>query len=203
MEGENERLKAKLRDVNPYKIQRKLKRKDDKIARITATMSHLKREGKSLRQKHVKNLTEKVRYYKDKCDLLMSQLLEAECEDCIDSELETSIEQLKKENMDLLEQNAEYIDTLNELQTRRVTLFKDGKYTDDLRICIMELLSYNVGILNVEPIIKSVLNLSRVKYDRLPKHTTINEILIESRSISHMQLAETLSQAQNTTLHSA
>ena len=66
----------------------------------------------------------------------------------------------------------------------------------------MELLSYNVGILNVEPIIKSVLHLAGLEYDRIPKHTTINEMMIESRSLAHMQLAETLVQAPNSTLHS-
>ena len=49
----------------------------------------------------------------------------------------------------------------------------------------MELLSYNVGILNVSPIIQSVLHLAGLDYDKLPERTTINEILIESRSLAH------------------
>ena len=54
----------------------------------------------------------------------------------------------------------------------------------------------------MEPIIKSVLRLADVKYDRLPKHTAINEMLIESRSLAQMQLAECLVQAPHSTLHS-
>lgn len=66
----------------------------------------------------------------------------------------------------------------------------------------MELLSYNVGILNVVPIIQSVLHMAGLEYDRLPKHTTINEMIIESRSLAQMQVAEALLQAPNATLHS-
>ena len=66
----------------------------------------------------------------------------------------------------------------------------------------MELLSYNIGILKIEPVLKSVFKLLDVTYDRLPKHSTINEILIESRSLSHLQLAEILNTTSNNTLHS-
>lgn len=69
-------------------------------------------------------------------------------------------------------------------------------------MCIMKLLSYNVGILNVVPIIQSVLHMAGLEYDRLPKHTTINEMIIESRSLAQTQVAEALLQAPNATLHS-
>lgn len=66
----------------------------------------------------------------------------------------------------------------------------------------MELLAYNVGILNVVPIIQSVLHMAGLEYDRLPKHTTINEMIVESRSLAQMQVTEALLQAPNCTLHS-
>ena len=65
----------------------------------------------------------------------------------------------------------------------------------------MELLSHNVGILNVVPVIQSVLHMAGLEYDRLPKHTAINEMIVESRSLAQMQVAETLLQAPNATLH--
>ncbi len=66
----------------------------------------------------------------------------------------------------------------------------------------MELLSYNVSIPKIEPVLQSVLKLLNIDYDKLPKRTTINEILIESRSLSHTQLVETLTTTSNNTLHS-
>ena len=69
-------------------------------------------------------------------------------------------------------------------------------------ICIMELLSYNVGIRNIEAVLQSVFKLLNINYDRLPKHTTINELLIESRSLSHAQLREILTNTSDNTLHS-
>lgn len=66
----------------------------------------------------------------------------------------------------------------------------------------MELLSYNIGILKIEPVLQSVFKLLNIEYDRLPKRTTINEILIESRSLAHIQLAEALTTTTNNTLHS-
>ncbi len=60
-------------------------------------------------------------------------------------------------------------------------------------MCVMELLSLNVSISKVEPTIRSVLKLAGVQCDRLPQHTFINDMLIESRAVAHVQLAEELS----------
>ena len=66
----------------------------------------------------------------------------------------------------------------------------------------MELLTYNVGVLKVEPILRSIFKLINIECDLLPQHTTINEILIESRSLAHTQIAEVLTKTSENTLHS-
>ena len=144
--------------------------------------------------KHIKSLKDQVRYYKTKFNNLESKL--HTCTNC--GLLEAKVKDLKTENEELQEDNAELIDECD----RHIKLYRENKYTDDLRLCIMELLSYNVGILKIEPILKSVFKLLNVTYDRLPKHSTINEILIESRTLSHLQLAEILNTTSNNTLHS-
>ena len=188
-ENEIEKFKRKLR--KRYNACKKIKRK-------YSTVNHFKDDFS--KPDRMKRLREQIRYYKTKCDSLTIQLKELECEEC--QTLQTSIEQLKSEKRELLHLNSEYRDTIKELKSRKIQFYKDNKYTDTLRICIMELLSYNVGILNVSPIIQSVLHLAGLDYDKLPERTTINEILIESRSLAHMQLAETLTHASNSTLHS-
>ena len=66
----------------------------------------------------------------------------------------------------------------------------------------MELLSRNVGIKQVEPVIRAVMKLCKLKCDRLPQHTAIDDILIESRSLCEIQLAEALTDSTYNTLHS-
>lgn len=66
-------------------------------------------------------------------------------------------------------ENAEMKDAVDSLLEKEVTTFKDGKYTDDVRACIYELLSLNVGVRNVAPIIRCVFkNISHQSIDRLP-----------------------------------
>lgn len=47
--------------------------------------------------------------------------------------------------------------------------YSENKYIDSLRMCIMELLSCNIGILKIEPVLQSVFKLLNITYDRLPK----------------------------------
>ena len=50
----------------------------------------------------------------------------------------------------------------------------DGKYTDDVRACCCELLSLNVGINNVVPIITAVLQSFTDKMlDRMPSNPIV------------------------------
>ena len=67
-----------------------------------------------------------------------------------------------------MEANAQLLETINELRSRKITTHKDGKYTNSMRVCVMELLSHNVGIRQVEPVIKAVSKLCEVECDRLP-----------------------------------
>ena len=197
-EQEIARLKGQLRKVT-HNMQRQIKRKNSKINECTMTIKHLQ---KSPKQEITRKLQDQVRYFKNKCESLTGQLKRYECNDC--EKMETCIEELKQEKIELLHKNAEFNHAIKELTTapKKLIFYQEGKYTDNLRMCVMELLSHNVGILNVEPIIKSVLTLAGFDYDKLPKHTTINEMLIESRSIAKMQLAETLTETTHTTLHS-
>ena len=77
-------------------------------------------------------------------------------------------------------------------ESKKIVTFKDGKYTDDVRLCVMELLSQNVAILQVEPVVRAVLKLCKMDCEWFPQHTQINEMLIESQSLSQVQLADTL-----------
>ena len=50
---------------------------------------------------------------------------------------------MKQTNVELLEANAELHDELKHLQSKKLITFEHGKYTNELRVCVMELLSHN------------------------------------------------------------
>ena len=122
------------------------------------TIKSLKREIKPPNK--VKQLADKCRYYKTKCSQLTSQLRTFECEEC--KKLDVTVAELKKEKRDLLEYNAELKEEIKLKSTNKVHFFNEGKYIDSLRFCVMELLSYNVSELKIEPVIRSVLKLLKI-----------------------------------------
>ena len=70
-------------------------------------------------------------------------------------------------------------------------LFENGKYNDNVRACVYELLSLNVGIRNIAPVILCVLkNMAHKSVSRLPNHASTLEALIAVQA----QLGEELSQ---------
>ena len=106
------------------------------------------------------------------------------------------IDQLQFENEHLQEE-------IDRLEKKRLVTFKHGKYSDGVRQCCLELLSMNVGVKNVDPIIWTVLsNIVGITVDRLPKYATIVEMLPEMKALPYKQIAEKLQVSQQLTLHS-
>ena len=64
-------------------------------------------------------------------------------------ELNEEVEQLERDNFDLRETVEEIMVSNDEILT-----FQHGKYIADIRACCYELLSLNVGVRNVAPVIK-------------------------------------------------
>lgn len=195
-----EAMKQKLSEFKPHNVRRRLQRKDSKIAEQKENVRKLEKEVKESYRASTKRIQSKANYYQKKCQDMQECEEEEICKHC--SELEQENVQQKQQILDLKEANAQLMDELNLFQTRKITTYKDGKYTDDVRICVMELLSRNVGIKQVEPVIKAVMKLCQVKCDRLPQHTAIDDMLIESRSLCQVQLAEALADSAHNTLHS-
>ena len=74
----------------------------------------------------------------------------------------------------------------------QVDTYKGGRYTNELRECIMHLLTLNVGINNINEVVECVLKLAGKKCSKLPYGSKINDLLAEARAISHLQVAEDL-----------
>lgn len=65
---------------------------------------------------------------------------------------------LKEEIASLHLTNAELNEAVQSVMSESdIATFEGGKYSDDVRACVYELLSLNVGVRNVAPIIRCVL----------------------------------------------
>ena len=102
--------------------------------------------------------------------------------------LAEEIGQLVQDNADLQQMVDEAMKPNHKLVT-----FCDGKYTDNVRACCYELLSLNVGVNNVVPIIKTVLQSFTDKVlDRMPSKTLLCNMMIECLTLAQAQLGEEL-----------
>ena len=74
---------------------------------------------------------------------------------------------MHQKELELKEKELEYIESV--LEDQSIITFSDGKYTDDVRQTIMELLSMNVSVNKVNDVICVVLErLTGKEVDRLP-----------------------------------
>ena len=69
-----------------------------------------------------------------------------------------------------------------------------------MRGCVYKLLSRNVGVRNIAPVILCVLkNIAHKSVTRLPKHTLTYKMILEALTVVQAQLGEELSQTSEFT----
>ena len=109
------------------------------------------------------------------------------------------IESLREKVCALNLENAEMNETLESiLSSEEISTFEKGRYTDDVRMCIYELLSLNVGVRNVSQIIRSVLkNIAHKSVTRLPSYGLTCQMILESLSVLQAHLREKLTEAHS------
>ena len=69
-------------------------------------------------------------------------------------------------------------EALDNLTSEKVHTFDAGIYSYKIRECCMKLLSHNVSIRNVEPCIRAVLDLVGKDVDKLPKKSTLANMVV-------------------------
>ena len=125
--------------------------------------------------------------------------------------IESAVQGLNKDVISLKQslQHSEnnYERLLERLQEQESHVFKtkehQKKYLDSVRACCIELLSLNVGIKNVEPVIRSVLkHITSFEIKKLPHLTTLTRMFSEMKGLACQQLSEELQKGDNLTLHS-
>ena len=111
------------------------------------------------------------------------------------------IKQLEEELSCLELENAEMAETLESiLKDTEVNTFEGGRYTDNVQACIYELLSLNVGVRNVAPIIRCVLRcLMHKSVSRLPSYGLTCQMILELLTVAQAQLGDELSRVSGST----
>ncbi|XP_077863999.1 uncharacterized protein LOC100366594 [Saccoglossus kowalevskii] len=192
-------LKAKLAALTPRNFNKKIKRRDEKIKKMTHQIEEQNkvmkeyihdinqstRDNEILQEKldqilmEKKNLQKSKSYWKTK-----AQSASEHHSQKVKSNLE-HVKHLENDNMKLREKIEDLMDA-NEIKT-----FENGKYTDSIRQVYYDLLTHNVSVQNCTAVVKSVLkNILNVDVDRLP-----------SKSLTSMMQVEALVLAQAPSCH--
>lgn len=110
-----------------------------------------------------------------------------------------SSEATAAEEIDLLNQKVNNLETENkELQElgaimnrEDVVCFQNGRYTDELRMCVMELLRQNIAMRNIGPVITTVIkSLTGRSLNREPSKTLACQILKEANYVAKAHVAK-------------
>lgn len=83
------------------------------------------------------------------------------------------------------------------MNKKEIITFQGGIYTYTVREVYDSLLASNVGVKNVEKVVKIVLNkLVDVEVDRLPRKKNSEIMLVEVKALAQMQCAEAIMQSE-------
>lgn len=91
--------------------------------------------------------------------------------------------------------NAELHDKVESIMMSdsEIATFENGKYNDDVRACVYELLSLNVGVKKVAPIVRCVLkNIAHKSVQRLPSYGLTCQMILESLTVAQAHLGDDL-----------
>lgn len=141
-------------------------------------------------------LRHRVDYWRTKSHYLKSSSEESDIQEIVEKQRKIST---LKDDLQILEQNnVELKNQLEEMTSstdREIETVHKGRFNDDIRSCCYELLSLNVGIRNVDPVIRAVLSLiAHRSVNRLPSHSSLCRMITEGLSVAEMQLGETLTE---------
>jgi hypothetical protein len=220
VQNENKRLHTKLEQKNHKRgillarnVNKRIKCRDTIITSLQEETVNLQNKlaltqtkAKEIKQKY-KNQSALLHYYKNlrqkETNIFeKNSTMQTKTNDVDDF---LSEKQILKENVIWLEnENEELSEKVNELMNNKeIITFQGGKYKDTVREVYASLLASNVGVKNVEKVVKIVLNkLANVEVDRLPKKSFSEIMLVEAKALAQMQCAEAIMQSDNVcTLH--
>ena len=180
---------------NTLEIKEKTEQLELKTEQLEELSEKVKNKNAALKDKQKEinelklekqRLQEQSRYFRTQCDKTNTALKKIK----INLKKEKVDLELKENDLKLREKELDYLEAIyNDM----IQTFQDGKYTDDVRLCIMELLSMNVSLNKVNEVIKAVLKrLAKKDIDKLPSKSLKSQLLIEARHLADIQVGEAM-----------
>ncbi|XP_078599248.1 uncharacterized protein LOC144874669 [Branchiostoma floridae x Branchiostoma japonicum] len=203
----------KLSEYNTRNINKRLKRRDDKISaqeNVIKQQQADKDERDELikaKDRQIQELKSTVEEVQEKLDCAIRSKINAQrikshykrfhplCDEGYIDSLEDKVAKLEIENKELHGRMTRF------LEAEDIKTFQDGKFTDEVRHVYMSLLSMDAGTQNIEPIIRTILKkLAGVEVGRLPKYSTARMMFAEARRLSQIHVADVVSRCENITV---
>ena len=87
---------------------------------------------------------------------------------------------------------------LQQTEDRSVSTLSNGRYNDDISTCVMELQSLEIPSNKASEVIKSVSeNICKMKVEKLPKRTSVQNIIDEGHFLAKKQVSEAIAESRN------
>lgn len=172
-----------IKEVNAVKIMKENEQVMMEEAKTNAELNASKAE------EHLCELKRKMKSTVDSCRKKVKKMSTDSKDTTITIiEMEQQVKELKLQNEELTKI----------MNTDIVKTFKDGRYKDEIREVIMELLAMNVSIRKVDGVIKTILKkLAGKDVEQLPSAWLKSHLLVEARSLADIQLAEVMLKGQD------
>ena len=220
----NEHLSSKLSTLTVRNVNKRIKRRDVKIA---VSQSQVKEMDLELKHKmktidklenrlhttntSVRNLQQKLYCSNAKVETTSTENTELALKlETLESEFTAKVDELQQKiqclitEVDLARHERDILsERLDDMESNTVRTKQGQKFIDGVRQCCIELLSMNVGTKQVEPVIRSVLrNIASIEVGELPKPSTLCGMLAEMKCLAYQQISDEVGSQENATLHS-
>ena len=177
------------RTGNMRNIRRSENRKQKRLALQEETINQLSSENKQLRiavQKVEKNFQESKKKSALKIARIRKRFSKKK------KQYKAQIRRLLRAKHAVYSSNSSDYFSDEENHAATIATLDRGHYNSKVLECCMQLLAHNVGIHNVRACIKAVCDLVGCELDHLPSKSTLANMMVEARAISHLQLADSV-----------
>ena len=215
-------IQEKLASYTPRNVNKRQKRAHSKINDLKSRISELEVEKCSI-SIELSEVKENCEQAKSEVEQLKQQKIclqkkvshikkqkstQANEIDLLKEHNAANILELKSCAKELKEKNKELQQLTCLLEDETISTFEDGKYIDEVREVIMDLLAMNVSMSKVNEVIRTVLKkLTGKSLSRLPSKAVHSRLLVEAKHLADVQLGRAMleeadpSQVVGNTLH--
>ena len=207
LQGVLKRKRSKCSALSSYLQTKKTDRKNEMIFKLQNKNKELEKGATELSKK-INFLNNSLQKSEQKVHSLHTELKSSrnrmvDLTEELDSEKQYSIS--TTDDYQNLKESVTYLESLlNDSQSNEVLVFDTDKqaYSNNMQLCVMNLLSEGVGVHHVNNVIQHVSQLCGKSVSHLPSLATINRIGDQRASISYMQIGESLGREKDTCLQS-